>query len=117
MFGVVDYVLLGLYFLAVTVIGARFYRKRSTSSEFFVGGLAMWWLPIAISVIAADTSAVTLLGNPGYAYDHDIGIMLYELAYSVSAWLVILIFLPVYSRLNLYTAYEYLERRFDVRVR
>ena len=117
MFGVLDYVLLGLYFLAVTVIGARFYRKRSTSSEFFVGSRAIWWLPIAISVIAADTSAVTLLGNPGYAYDHDISIMLYEFAYSVAAWLVILIFLPVYSRLNLYTAYEYLERRFDVRVR
>ena len=44
-------------------------------------------------------------------------LMLYEFAYSVAAWLVILIFLPFYCRLKLYTAYEYLEQRFDVRVR
>jgi solute:Na+ symporter, SSS family len=117
MFGVIDYVLLGLYFVVVTLIGAKFYRRQSSSAEFFVGGRAMWWLPIAISVIAADTSAVTLLGDPGYAFEHNINIILYEFGYSVAAWLVILIFLPIYSRLSLYTAYEYLERRFDVRIR
>jgi SSS family transporter len=106
-----------LYFISVTLIGVFFYRKSSSSSEFFVGGRTIGWLPVAISVIAADTSAITLLGNPGYAYEHDMTLMLYEFAYSVAAWLVILIFLPFYCRLKLYTAYEYLEQRFDVRVR
>lgn len=106
-----------LYFVSVTLIGGYFYRKSSTSSEFFVGGRTIGWLPVAISVLAADTSAITLLGNPGYAYEHDITLVLYELGYVVTAWLVILIFLPFYCRLKLYTAYEYLEQRFDVRVR
>ena len=64
LFNSFDYVLLGLYFISVTLIGAIFYRKSSSSSEFFVGGRAIGWLPVAISVIAADTSAITLLGNP-----------------------------------------------------
>ena len=77
----------------------------------------MAWLPVAISVIASDTSAITLLGNPGYSFANDIKLILYIFAYAVAAWLVIFIFLPFYCRLKLYTAYEYLERRFDVRVR
>jgi SSS family transporter len=112
-----DYVLLCLYFAAVTFIGGYFYRRSSTSAEFFVGGRTISWLPVAISVIAADTSAITLLGSPGYAYEHNTTLFLYELGYPVAAWLVILIFLPFYCRLKLYTAYEYLEKRFDVRVR
>jgi sodium-coupled monocarboxylate transporter 8/12 len=116
-FTALDYALLGLYFLILTAIGAKFYRRSSRASEFFVGGRSMAWLPVAISVIASDTSAITLLGNPGYAYVDDIKLILYILAYTVAAWLVIVIFLPFYCRLNFYTAYEYLEGRFDVRVR
>lgn len=117
MFTALDYVWLGLYFLALTTIGAAFYRKSSLASEFFVGGRAMGWLPVSISVIASDTSAITLLGNPGYAYSKDIKFIFYILGYSAAAWIVIAIFLPFYCRLKLYTAYEYLEQRFDVRVR
>jgi SSS family solute:Na+ symporter len=108
MFSVADYGILFLYFVALTVIGAKFYRSSSSSAQYFVGGRAMTWLPVAISVIASDTSAITLLGNPGYTYDRDLRILWYILSYSVAAWLVILIFLPFYCRLNMYTAYEYL---------
>ena len=117
MFTVADYALLCLYLAVLTWVGAKYYRKSSSSAEFFAGGRAMSWLPVAISVIAADTSVVTILGNPGYAYDRDLRLVFYVLAYSVAAWLVIPIFLPFYCRLNMYTAYEYLEQRFDVRVR
>ena len=117
MFTVADYALLCLYLAVLTWVGAKYYRKSSGSAEFFAGGRAMSWLPVAISVIAADTSVVTILGNPGYAYDRDLRLVFYVLAYSVAAWLVIPIFLPFYCRLNMYTAYEYLEQRFDVRVR
>ncbi len=117
MFTALDYGILCLYFLALTAIGAKFYRISSSSSQFFVGGRAMAWLPVAISVIASDTSAITLLGNPGYTYEKDLRLLPYILSYSVAAWLVIILFLPFYCRLKMYTAYEYLEQRFDVRVR
>src|SRR5580704_4341479 len=117
MFSVGYYCLFGIYFLGLTLVGAMLYRKSSSSSEFFVGGRAFSWLPVSISVIAADTSALTLLGNPGYTYANDFRFIFYILAYTVAAWLVIFIFLPFYCRLGIYTAYEYLEKRFDVRVR
>jgi SSS family transporter len=117
MFSFGYYCLFGLYFLGLTIIGAVLYRKSSSSAEFFVGGRAFSWLPVSISVVAADTSALTLLGNPGYTFANDFLIVFYILAYTVAAWLVIVIFLPFYCRLNMYTAYEYLEERFDVRVR
>lgn len=117
MFTPLDYCLLALYLAALTAIGIRYYRRTADSSDFFVGGRRMSWLPVAISIIASDTSAITLLGNPGYSYQSDIRLILYILGYSAAAWLVIWIFIPFYCRLNMVTAYEYLERRFDARVR
>ena len=117
MFTPVDYLLLVLYLAILTAIGIRYYRRTADSSDFFVGGRKMSWLPVAISIIASDTSAITLLGNPGYSYQSDVRLILYILGYSTAAWLVIWIFIPFYCRLKMVTAYEYLERRFDVRVR
>jgi SSS family transporter len=117
MFTVLDYSLLVLYLAALTAIGIRYYRRTADSADFFVGGRRMSWLPVAISIIASDTSAITLLGNPGYSYQSDIRLILYVLGYSAAAWLVIWIFIPFYCRLNMVTAYEYLEKRFDVNVR
>lgn len=117
MFTIFDYLLLVVYLAILTAIGIRYYRRTADSSDFFVGGRKMSWLPVAISIIASDTSAITLLGNPGYSYQSDIRLILYILGYSAAAWLVIWIFMPFYCRLKMVTAYEYLERRFDVRVR
>jgi solute:Na+ symporter, SSS family len=116
-FSLSDYCILGIYFLGIAFVGVKFYRKSERPSEFFVGGRAVAWLPVSISIVAADTSALTLLGNPGYSYAKNFTLIFLILAYSVAAWLVIIIFLPFYCRLNMYSAYEYLERRFDVRVR
>lgn len=119
MFTTVDYLLLFLYFAVLTLIGFRFYRKNAGSSDFFVGGRMMTWLPVAISIIASDTSAITLLGTPGYTYapKQDFRLVFNTFAYCAAAWLVIWIFLPFYCRLRMVTAYEYLEKRFDVKVR
>jgi solute:Na+ symporter, SSS family len=117
MFGLVDWLLLAGYLMALLAIGAHTFNRKSRLIDYFAGGRSMSWLPVAISIIASDTSAVTILGNPGYSYAHDLTIGFYVISYSVAAWIVLVVFLPFYCRLNLYTAYEYLERRFDVRVR
>jgi len=117
MFAVSDYLLLVLYFAVLAWIGAYYYKRSSSSRDYFTGGKGFSWLPVAISVIASDTSAITLLGNPGYAYEKDMRLLLYVFGYCVAAWLVIYVFLPFYCRLEMFTAYEYLEKRFDLRVR
>ncbi|HWB96716.1 MAG TPA: sodium/solute symporter, partial [Bryobacteraceae bacterium] len=112
-----DYSVIGLYLLTIAAIGSSFYRRKSTAREYFLGGRSMSWLPVGISIIAADLSAITVMGSPAWAYSHNLELVWMAVGYPLAAPLVILVFVPFYSRLNLYTAYEYLERRFDLRVR
>jgi SSS family transporter len=112
-----DLAVIVLYLIGITYIGSRFYQKGVGLKEYLLGNNIMKWFPVALSILAADTSAITYLGTPAWTFQHDMklswGILAYFLAIPVVIWL----FLPIYSKGNLYTAYEFLERRFDLRVR
>ena len=112
-----DYAVIILYLLATGIFGSSFYERRSTAREYFLGGRSMSWLPVGISIIAADLSAITVMGTPAWAYSHNLELFWNSAGYLLVAPIVIIVFVPFYSRLNLYTAYEYLERRFDLKVR
>lgn len=116
-FSTTDYVMVVTYVVAITIIGSAFYRRRSTPKDYFLGGRAMWWLPTGISIIAADLSAISVMGTPSWAYRHNLELIWHSVGYIVVAPLVIRIFVPFYASLGLYTAYEYLERRFNLAVR
>jgi SSS family solute:Na+ symporter len=105
------------YLVLIAAIGSSFYRRKSTAKDYFLGGRSMSWLPVGISLVAADLSAITVMGVPAWSYKHNIELLLLSLGYPLMAPIVIKIFVPFYSRLNLYTAYEYLERRFSLPVR
>ncbi len=112
-----DYVALAVYLLAIAIFGSSFYQRRSTAREYFLGGRSMGWMPIGISIVAADLSAISVMGSPAWAFKHNLTLLWVTVGYPIVAPIVILVFVPFYSRLNLYTAYEYLERRFDLTVR
>ncbi len=116
-FSPLDFAAVCVYLLAIAAIGSAFYRKNSTMKEYFLGGRSMSWIPAGISLIAADLSAISIMGSPAWSYKNNIQMAWVSAAYPLMAPLVILIFVPFYSRLNLYTAYEYLERRFSLSVR
>lgn len=105
------------YLLAVSTIGSLFYRKRSSASDYFLGGRRMRVIPVAISLVAADLSATTSMGVPAWGYQHNLELFLGTAVYLLVAPIVMYLFLPFYSRFNFYTGYQYLERRFDVKVR
>ena len=64
--GALDYAVVVLYLIATGLLGSSFYRRRSTAKEYFLGGRSMSWLPVGISIIAADMSAITVMGTlPG----------------------------------------------------
>jgi SSS family transporter len=115
--GPLDYAVVILYLLATGILGSSFYKRRNTAKEYFLGGRSMSWLPVGISIIAADMSAITVMGTPAWAYSHNLELLWNTAGYVLVAPIVIAVFVPFYSRLNLYTAYEYLERRFDLKVR
>lgn len=116
-FQAVDYLAVFVYLAMIAALGSSFYRRRSTAREYFLGSRSIWWLPAGISIVAADLSAITIMGTPAWAYGHNLELLWTSLGYLLAAPIIIFVFVPFYSRLDLYTAYEYLEKRFDVRVR
>jgi SSS family transporter len=112
-----DFALVIGYLLLIAGIGSSFYKRKSTAAEYFLGGRSMSWLPVGISLVAADMSAISVMGIPAWSYKHNIELLILVLGYPLMAPIVIKIFVPFYSQLNLYTAYEYLERRFSLAVR
>jgi SSS family transporter len=94
-----------------------FYRKNSSLGEYLLGNKGMKWFPVALSIIAADTSALTYLGVPAWSFQHDLKYNQQIFFILLAVPIVIFLFLPVYSKGDLFTAYQYLERRFDLKVR
>lgn len=113
----IDYVAVLLYLLAIAAFGASFYRRNASAREYFLGSKSMSWIPAGISIIAADLSAISVMGAPAWTYKNNLELVWVSVGYPLVAPLVILVFVPFYGKLNLYTAYEYLERRFGLAVR
>jgi SSS family transporter len=116
-FALFDYLVVVGYLCAIAAFGSSFYRRGTTAEEYFLGGRAMSWLPAGISIIAADLSAITIMGTPAWSYKHNLELVWAAAGYPLMAPLVLLIFVPFYANLNLFTAYEYLEKRFSLHVR
>jgi SSS family transporter len=112
-----DYAVVAAYLIAIAAFGSSFYRRRSTPRDYFLGGRSMSWLPAGISIVAADLSAISVMGSPAWTFKHNLELACLLLCYPLTAPIVIRVFVPFYARLNLYTAYEYLERRFNLPVR
>jgi len=112
-----EWAIVALYVLTVTSIGSLFYRKTSSAADFFLGGRSMRALPVAISLVAADMSAISYMGLPAWSYQYNLELFWVSASYVLAAPVVIYLFMPLYMRLKMYTGYEYLERRFDMKVR
>jgi SSS family transporter len=112
-----EWAVVALYVVAVTTIGSMFYRRRSSAADFFLGGRSMAALPVAISLVAADMSAISYLGLPAWSYGLNLQLFWVSASYAIAVPVVMYVFLPFYMRLKLYTGYEYLERRFDLKTR
>lgn len=113
----IDWVIVTAYAMIVLWIGLSASRKQKNTDEYFRGSRQLPWWAIGISIIATSFSAASLLGGPGEGYEHGFLWLQLQLGDLLGFGLVILLFLPFFIRLNLTTAYEYLERRFDAKTR
>ncbi|XP_077785846.1 sodium-coupled monocarboxylate transporter 2 [Podarcis muralis] len=115
-----DYVVFAALFLISSGIGVFFAiteRKKTTSSDFLVGGRQMTCGPVALSLTASFMSAVTVLGTPAEVYRHGASFILFFLAYMFVIICTSELFLPVFYRSGITSTYEYLELRFNKPVR
>lgn len=111
-FGTLNYLVLGLYLAAMLGVGAYFSRKQGDSEMFFLAGRRLPWLAVAMSMYASLTSAVTYLVIPGTAYAENIAFIIVCFISPIVAPFILLLFYPLYHRLQVTTSYEYIHRRF-----
>ena len=113
----VDYGILALYLLTMILMGGWFARDQKSLREFLLGGNKIPWWAAAFSGIATIASAVSFLGAPGQAFKSDLTYLQLRLALPGVIVIICALFIPVFYKLDVYTAYEYLERRFDLKTR
>ena len=113
----VDWVVL-IGTIAFIVLYGVYKSRGSKNVEDFIGGGkdARWWT-IGLSVMATQASAITFLSTPGQAYHDGMGFVQFYFGLPIAMVIVCMVFIPIYHRLKVYTAYEYLETRFDRKTR
>jgi SSS family transporter len=116
-FSCLDYMVLAVYLMALVVMGAYFSTREKTTDDFFLAGGRIPWWAAGLSIFGTQLSAITFMAIPAKAYATDWMGFLYNMGIVAVAPLIIFCFLPFYRRLNVTTAYEYLEQRFNVAVR
>ena len=113
----IDWAIVAIYGVVLIVIGVAASRRQSTTDEYFRGSRQLPWWAIGFSIIATSFSAASLLGGPGQGYNNGLLYLQLQFGDLLGYGLVIALFLPFFMRLNLTTAYEYLEKRFDSKTR
>ncbi len=111
-----NYLVLVAYIVVMVGVGAYFARGQKTAQDYLLAGRAMAWLPIAISVVAANCSAISYLGMPSWTYQNDMTLCMVVIP-SLLIVPILNLMLPFYARLKVFTIYEYLEVRFNSKVR
>lgn len=103
--------------VAIAAYGAWHTRRHRNLDHYLRGDETMGWLTIGISVAATQASAITFISTPGLGYENGLEFVQNYFGMPLALILVAAVFLPIYRRLNVYTAYEYLGRRFGTPTR
>ncbi len=109
-------VLFGTVF-AIVVYGVWKERGAQSAENYLRGGHDLRWWTIGLSIMATQASAITFLSLPGQAFEDGMGFVQFYLGLPVAMVILSWVIVPIYYRLKLYTAYEYLEKRFDRKTR
>lgn len=113
----IDWIILFVTLLTIVVYGSWKTRKNNNLESYLKGNNSENWMTIGLSIMATQASAITFLSTPGQAYESGMGFIQFYFGLPLAMILISVFFLPIYYRLKVYTAYQYLEQRFDVRVR
>jgi SSS family solute:Na+ symporter len=114
---VLDYFVLGGTLLFIVAYGTYKTRKSKNIEGYLLGDKNMKWATIGLSVMATQASAITFLSTPGLAYESGMAFVQNYLGLPFALIVVSAVFIPIYYKLKVYTAYEYLEKRFDLKSR
>jgi SSS family transporter len=112
-----DLIVIVAYLAGVTLFGLRFRGKQRTLKNYFLADNTIPWWAISLSIVAAETSTLTIISVPGLAYEKDFRFLQLIIGYIVGRVIVSFVLIPQYFRGQLVTAYQLIERRFGGRLR
>lgn len=113
----IDLAIIAAYLLGVTWFGARFKESQKTLKDYFLGGQNAPWWAIALSIVSAETSTLTIIGTPPLAFGGSYVFLQVVFGYLLARLVISTIFLPQYFSGQFFTAYELMQRRFGPNVR
>ena len=113
----IDWIILILTLLVIIAYGTYRSLGAKTSDEYIKAGNSAKWWTIGLSVMATQASAITFLSTPGQAFNDGMGFVQFYFGLPLAVIIICLVFIPIYHKLKVYTAYEFLEKRFDQKTR
>lgn len=113
----IDWIVMLAVVIGIIVYGMWHTRNVSSVKSYLMGDKELGWATIGLSVMATQASAITFLSTPGQAYEDGMRFVQFYLGMPIAMVILVVFVLPIYYRLNVYTAYEYLEGRFDLKTR
>jgi SSS family solute:Na+ symporter len=112
-----DLVIVIVYLLGITLLGVTFRRKQHDASDYFLGGRTAPWWALAFSIVATETSTLTIIGTPAISYGGNLTFLQLVFGYLLGRVLIVLLLLPGYFRGEFFTAYALMEKRFGEKMR
>ena len=124
-FSALDYAVLAVYLVGITAFGSRFRKSHRSVRDYFLGGRQTSWVVISLSIVATETSTLTLIGVPAlaygtYAHPEQGGSLTYlqvVAGYIIARFIISWLFIPAYFQGEMLTAYELLNRRFGTQAK
>ncbi len=113
----IDWIILLATLLFIVFYGAWKTKGSKDISDFIKGNNEAKWWTVGLSVMATQASAITFLSTPGQAFHSGMGFVQFYFGLPIAMVIISLVFIPIYHKLKVYTAYEYLENRFDLKTR
>ena len=112
-----DFIVLGTTLVLIVLVGVWQVKKQHNIQSFLLGDKSMRWGTIGLSVMATQASAITFISTPGQAYESGLSFVQNYFGLPFALIIVSAVFIPIYYKLKVFTAYEYLESRFDIKTR
>lgn len=113
----IDWIILIAALLFIVVYGTLKTKRSKNVKDYILGNKETPWYMVGISVMATQASAITFLSTPGQAYHDGMGFVQFYFGLPLAMIVICMTFIPIYHKLKVYTAYEYLEQRFDLKTR
>ena len=113
----IDWLVLLITISFIVIYGGWKTRKSKNLKEFLKGNNRSNWYTIGLSVMATQASAITFLSTPGQAFNDGMGFIQFYFGLPIAMIIICIFFIPIYKKFKIYTAYEYLEQRFDRKTR